>query len=476
MTRFAVTLLLLLAMSGALSAADRRPASRVDAVFADSAPHTTNNDDTCDIAVMPAATLLLPYFEVSLTESLSTAKTTIFTLTNVTKLPQIAHITIWTDYAFPVIDFNVFLTGYDVQSINLYDIFVRGVIAPSSGTSNETEEGAWSAQNDANPNFLPSASQNCSQLPGYIPASLVEEMQRALTTGRYFSCGSARVGGDHVMATGYVTIDVVADCTTTLPTAETYYSREILFDNALTGDVIQVDSGGNFAGGSPMVHIRAIPEGGAAGVLMPTRLPYTFYDRYTPATARASDRRQPLPSVFAARFIEAAYTSFDTSFKFWREGRASGTAACAAYASNAELPIMESVRFDEHENPTVLSTDLADPPIFRPSRTAASGRYLSSDFLFPRLISPTGDVAGWMYLNLNHGGAASFSSQRPGFSGGTTDAPFVRQSQNWVTISMAAEGRYAVDFDATILGNGCSPSASMASDSVSIGPAPNANP
>jgi hypothetical protein len=30
-----------------------------------------------------------------------------------------------------------------------------------------------------------------------------------------------------------------------------------------------------------------------------------------------------------------------------------------------------------------------------------------------------------------------------------------RPSQNWVTVQMYAEGRYAVDFDATALANGC---------------------
>jgi hypothetical protein len=32
----------------------------------------------------------------------------------------------------------------------------------------------------------------------------------------------------------------------------------------------------------------------------------------------------------------------------------------------------------------------------------------------------------------------------------------LRASQNWVIVSMFAEGRYSVDFDAAWLGNGCS--------------------
>ncbi|HMC22885.1 MAG TPA: hypothetical protein VKL19_13625, partial [Thermoanaerobaculia bacterium] len=88
-------------------------------------PTTTNNDDTCDIGTAPAATLLLPYFEVDFKSQQGTARTTLFTITNVSNLPQIAHVVVWTDWSFPVLDFNIFLTGYDVQAINLYDVIAR---------------------------------------------------------------------------------------------------------------------------------------------------------------------------------------------------------------------------------------------------------------------------------------------------------------------------------------------------------------
>src|SRR5213596_1319897 len=57
--------------------------------------------------------------------------TTLFTIVNTSRYPQIAHVTVWTDWAFPVLGFNVFLTGYDVQGINLYDVIVRGIIVTS---------------------------------------------------------------------------------------------------------------------------------------------------------------------------------------------------------------------------------------------------------------------------------------------------------------------------------------------------------
>src|SRR5205814_81750 len=121
-------------------------------------------------------------------------------------------------------------------------------------------------------------------------------------------CAATFVGGVHASAVGYATVDVVADCNSTSPIAPGYFTGEILFDNVLTGDVQHIapnPATGNYAGGNPLVHIRAIPEGGVAGASVTTNLPYTFYDLYTVgARWRTQDRRQPLPSAFMPRFIQ----------------------------------------------------------------------------------------------------------------------------------------------------------------------------
>src|ERR1051326_6552567 len=128
-------------------------------------PTTTNNDDSCDIAVQPAATLLLPFFEVDFKSPQNSAKTTLFTIQNVSHRPQIAHVKLWTDWGYPALNFPIFLTGYDVQGINLYDIFARAIIAPgsspgNSGTSSNTPvptnptSGSQTAGNGGKTNFL----------------------------------------------------------------------------------------------------------------------------------------------------------------------------------------------------------------------------------------------------------------------------------------------------------------------------------
>src|SRR5829696_10120070 len=73
---------------------------------------------------VPAATLLLPYFEVDLNNA--NGVTTLFSINNASATAVLAHVTIWTDQSVPAIDFDVYLTGYDVQTISLRDIFVDG--------------------------------------------------------------------------------------------------------------------------------------------------------------------------------------------------------------------------------------------------------------------------------------------------------------------------------------------------------------
>src|ERR1051326_7325863 len=56
-------------------------------------PSTTNNNDTCDIGTTPAATLLLPYFNVDFGGG--NTSNTIFTVVNTSRFPQIAHVVLW---------------------------------------------------------------------------------------------------------------------------------------------------------------------------------------------------------------------------------------------------------------------------------------------------------------------------------------------------------------------------------------------
>ena len=84
----------------------------------------------CTIDEVPAATLLLPYFEVDLGNQ--NGQTTLFSVNNASATAVLAHVVVWSDLSVPVLDFNIYLTGYDVQTINLRDILVGGSL-PRTG-------------------------------------------------------------------------------------------------------------------------------------------------------------------------------------------------------------------------------------------------------------------------------------------------------------------------------------------------------
>ena len=397
--RTALALSLLLFIAAAASASTSRTGS----------PSTTNNDDSCDIALQPAATLLLPYFEVDLK---APATTTLFTLQNVSPSPVIANVTLWTDWGYAALSFPVHLTGYDVQGINLFDVLGHGALPPT----------------------------DCHA--GNISPAILPDLQAAFTIGGTGACTST-VGFFHFRAIGYATIDVVSACTLKNVTSSDYFAT-LLYDNVLTGDYQQLATVNDhpYAAGGPLVHIRAIPEGGAAGEVVATSLPYTFYDRFAlNPLSRKSDRRQPLPALFAPRFIAGGPTAFNATLKIWREGITAG--ACSggqAAVSNSNMRIAEVVRFDEHENATIMpppaAISAAPPPSPGPPATSAIS---SANFVFFPPFSTSGDVAGWLYLNLDNGRMSG------------------RPSQNWVTVSMFAAPTYATEATAPALGNGCSP-------------------
>ena len=447
-------------------------------------PATTNNDDSCDIGLAPAATLLLPYFEIDLNGTARTARTTVFSVTNVSPASRIARVTLWTDWSYPALTFSLLLTGYDVRAVDLRAVLQVNQRLPIY----------------ENPYHKNVTQEFCDSRPPKIPQPLLDDVRGFLTTGRARSeslnCastsgGTVSVGSDHGpdVAAGYVTIDLVSTCSPALPTSAQYF-KELLFDNVLIGDYQAIDPAGKengYAGGSPLVHLRAIPEGGPAGSIVPTRLPYTFYDRFTDIdenTPRTIDRRQPLPSAFAARWIDGGPTGFETSYAIWREAVTGPNARCGDYEANDNIPVAEIVRFDERENAAALGGVVA---MSNGQRHGFSSASVTAPYSAQYPVLYTTDLGGWTYLNLSNGGAAgsTYSTSRPGFGSGSSAKAnqFPRNvSQNWVVVNMFAEDRYGVSYDAQWLGNGCSPAMAPATSAKSgripghIGPAPNINP
>jgi hypothetical protein len=387
---------------------------------------SVNNDDSCDVGLYPAATLLLPHFRVDTEPARSV--TTLFSVTNTTPQERIARITLWTDYSYPVLTFNVYLTGYDMQSIDLYDVIVRGVVAPDTGTGTAiAPRGSRSIRNRE------ISLSGCELLPGALTSHLTKRMSRAFTEGFVPEC--EEVGNVHSWATGYATIDVVRNCATTGPTESSYWSRDLGFENVLTGDYQVVDRGLGAADGAPLVHIRAVPEGGGDS-------PFgrTFYSRYS----RGRDVRQPLPTTFAVPWTAAGGVDAATFFEVWREG-VQGANACGEL-DRSQRRYTDVVLFDDREN-SVSGTDVPGTgpfPVSVPRLPSTSRTHILDHSIYPRM--PNGVTQGWAYFDLQ-------------------DPDDRTMTQAWIAATHFVRGRSSFRHDAIALGNGCSPA-------VLIDPAP----
>jgi hypothetical protein len=124
---------------------------------------------------------------------------------------------------------------------------------------------------------------------------------------------------------------------------------------------------------------------------------------------------------------------------------------CATVPANGTLVVDETVVFDEHENGEGVAAEEADfSPVIGTEAITTPETSLQpitpGADMFPQSIVSNAN-AGWVYMNLQN-------PADPDSANGVA-------TQNWVIVSMRAEGRYSVDFDAAWLGNGCSPVAEI---------------
>lgn len=87
---------------------------------------------------VPTATLLLPYFEVDLNDP--NGLNTPSSINNGSAAWAPSHAIIWSNLSVCILDFNVYLTGYDVQAIDLRDIIVNGNLSHLASASQDTND------------------------------------------------------------------------------------------------------------------------------------------------------------------------------------------------------------------------------------------------------------------------------------------------------------------------------------------------
>ena len=372
---------------------------------------------------VPAATLFLPNFEVDLNNP--NGVTTLFTINNGSEAPAIAHVTLWTDLSVPTMTFDVYLTGFDVHTLNLRDLFNGFIPGTSHSNGAISPVGDFSLQTNPTSGVGP-ASTSCNGLLPVppLPATFLAHVRAAHTGGpsTVFAGQCSGVNHGDNIARGYITIDNMNQCTLAFPSDPGYFALNgtglANNLNQLWGDYFYVDSGNNFAQGFGMVHLEASNTlNGSAN--------YTFYRRYS-----ANDQREGLPSTWATRYANGGSFDGGSLLVVWRDSKRTIVPFACAGPKPAPFPLGQTqvVVFDESENPSIPASQ--SPPFrWETNRTVVGGVDL-----------PVANNFGWLYLNLN---TAVSSSQ----------VPFEPAAQSYVSIVLSALGRFSVGYAALALDN-----------------------
>jgi hypothetical protein len=406
---------------------------------------------------VPAATLLLPYFEVDLGNP--NGIDTLISINNASASSAVANVVVWTDWGVPSFGFNIYLTGYDVQTIDLRNIFngVLPVTADAGADPTNTVSKKGPLSQDIN---FPGSTGPCGSSATLYSApdpSLpikIQNLQR-VSTGQSSPIDGKCWGATHgdSIARGFITVDSITQCTLQTPADTAYFTAGVADSrNILWGDYIYVNPGQNTAQGETLVHIEScIPGSGysgsvgnGAGLCPFAAGEYTFYGRFTPVAGQ--DQREPLATTFAARYSGAA----KTDLLVWRDPKTTttgnnGKRTCGSSPAWFPLATTDVVAFDTAENSTdeCALASASSPAASSTCFPLATQRVnLKTGNALSAKIKPPA-TAGWLFLNLNHTIAGD---------------PFPGIAQAWVTaVRTSSDGRLSTGVNAIQLDNASNP-------------------
>ena len=425
----------------------------------------------CTIDQRPAATLLVPYFQVNVNSDGSLASgagalTTLVTIANMSSAPMIAHVNVFSERSELVLDFNVALTGFDVQSMDFGQILQGNLpatpVSSAHAKPDVTDITEDPCQRNTNTDVYPASD-------GYIriiPVALADPNDNTLATtlyptpawtagGTFYndvigSLDSARPSSRACSSTGhvsppftgplqgYITIDHANYCNLSSPNFASYYSADAIGnENNLIGEVIFVAGSGTQTQGISTVNIESsrlfsssqFVAQGAYAIQDDTDRERTFYARYwTPSTESFvngsnsglfnsnpwnqgfGDEREPLGLKFATRYFEG--NGIQSYFRVWRASSGTLTDLLDGGDCDTVEPTVNLVFYDEDENtvsqpgtsPCPSPCNTPPPSTFNfPLETQ---RVRANTFALPDPFA--GAQVGWLsasFVNINFDGA-----------------------------------------------------------------------
>jgi len=367
------------------------------------------------VANEPAATLLLPYFEVDLNNNTPQGDTTTVQIFNTSATAILSHVTIYSDLGVPAFGFNVYLTGYGVWRLNLQSLLVSGVMPQETASTNQDPMDIISHKG---PDSQDINFATCNGILPYttpISGATLIGLQHALTgqaSGNFSgNCLGQNIGDG--IARGYITIDTVNSCSTLFPGDSGYFAAGgtgiATNQNVLAGDSFYVNPSKNHAVALPLVSL--IADG--ANPATSTSGRYTFYGKFDSWTA--VDNRQPTSTEFAPRYVNAGspqgvnFINQGTTEIVWRDSKvAQGPFTCGTPPSWYPLSYEGMLIFDEQEHPQIAPTCTERPCPVAPTLTPYPA--VTQKTVVGGAQLPTSFNEGWIYLDLNQSNAADSSN------------------------------------------------------------------
>lgn len=384
---------------------------------------------------VPAATLLLPYFEVDLNNG--NGPQTSVRLSNASATAILANVTLWTDWGIPTKSFLIYLTGYDTSEIDLRLVF--------KGHLPRTASAGQDPSNTISPKGLFSQDINfasCGTVLPYttlMPAADVAALRNAHTglasTTFGGSCGGKAYGDGR--ARGYMTIDTVNNCTPNNPSVSGYFSPggtgDATNQNVMVGSYTVIDRGQGFATTEPLVHIEA----SATNPISSTSGEPTFYGRHVANSA--ADNREPLGTIWNARYLNGGTFTGGTNFIVWQDpGQVVAPAVCGNTPAPFPIALGEVLAFDESEQVSV-SPIIGVGSNARPANTVNTAFPVVAQRVATTPLTPF--AFGHMILNFNQ-----FTGQSASSSG-----TIVSRRQAFVSVQHSATGRFSASTGAVRL-------------------------
>jgi hypothetical protein len=334
------------------------------------APVSMVEANICALDVVPAATLLFPYVVFDYNNPVDGANT-VLSITNLSSQAQIVHVQLWSDTGEPVLGFNIVLSGYDLEKIDIRELLVNGTL-PVTGTTGSQlikgkqpyddgpvshQDGLWLDGILPPPEGTDSLLDRCSTAhagyPAYqtLSAADLGLARAALTASQLATRWHNDCQGTDFTVTGeepywtnvpkwwelrdqteptwmYVTADVVWDCQQLSTDDPGYWSHphqggRAWYQNVLTGDVEWTAYG--YQAMDTAVHIEA--DQGLAEVATRTDEdePISFYYRYSTLNDQPSDAREPLPNAWAMRYSGVDSSEANTYIRAWKSSTTSPT-------------------------------------------------------------------------------------------------------------------------------------------------------